>query len=434
MKAMKTKRSTQHCEDVEQIMKEIPSSFIKKGLGVIFCFMCSLVVGSYFYKYPEIIACPVILTTTNPPITLYTKTTQTIQRLFVDNNDFVHKGKIIAMLENTANYTDVLKLEKDLNTYGNTTWDSLVLSKQQPFLKLGELQDYYNSFAKNWNIFNEFLHLKYYLNKTDLLNQQITRQRLEYQAMLKQHDSQRKNYLLAKSQYLRDSSFFSKHHDVAVSLHQHEQTTQKFLKEEIAYMSFCSSLRSANNQILILEQESLDLHSQYERELITHRTTMDETYNSLREQLKQWKGKYIVESPIAGNVTFTRLWKENQLIKEGESVVTIVPEQTTKIFGYSFINTNAIGKVKKGQPVNIKLNGFPYMEYGVLKGSVINISLVPEENKGYIVEIELDSGMQSSYNKEVKFIQKMEGSAEFITNRRRLLTHIVAPLKSLLKN
>ena len=251
--------------------------------------------------------------------------------------------------------------------------------------------------------------------------------------MLKQHDSQRKNYLLAKSQYLRDSSFFSKHHDVAVSLHQHE-TTQKFLKEEIAYMSFCSSLRSANNQILILEQEALDLHSLYERELITHRTTMDETYNSLREQLKQWKGKYIVESPIAGNVTFTRLWKENQLIKEGESVVTIVPEQTTKIFGYSFINTNAIGKVKKGQPVNIKLNGFPYMEYGVLKGSVINISLVPEENKGYIVEIELDSGMQSSYNKEVKFIQKMEGSAEFITNRRRLLTHIVAPLKSLLKN
>lgn len=431
---MKSKHSAQYCEDVEQIMKEIPGSFIKKGLGVIFCFMCSFVVGSYFYQYPEIIACPVTLTTTNPPITLYTKTTQTIQKLLVNNNELVYKGKIIAILENTANYTDVIKLEKELNAYSNITWDSLVLSKQQPFLKLGELQDYYNSFAKNWNIFREFIHLRYHLNKINLLNKQITRQKLEYQEMLKQYDSQKKNYLLAKSQYQRDSSFFSKHHDVAISLHQHEQTTQKFLKEEITYMSFCSSLRSANNQILTLEQESLDLHSQYEKELITHRTTIDETYNSLREQLKQWKEKYIVESPIAGNVTFTRLWQENQLIKEGESIVTIVPEQISKIFGYSFINTNTIGKVKKGQPVNIKLNGFPYMEYGILKGSVINISLVPEESKGYIVEIELASGMLSSYNKEVEFIQEMGGTAEFITSRRRLLTHIVAPLKSLLKN
>jgi len=71
------------------------------------------------------------------------------------------------------------------------------------------------------------------------------------------------------------------------------------------------------------------------------------------------------------------------------------------------------------------------MEFGMLKGRVRSISLVPEAN-GYIAEIELSEGMTSSYRENLKFIQQMNGSAEIVTKEMRLITRLINPLKAFL--
>lgn len=421
-----------YSEDVQDIMERIPGRILKFGLSIILSVCLFLLVGSYLFKYPEKISCPITLITINPPITLHAYTTQTIQKILIREKDDVHQGQTIAILKNTANYTDIKTIEKELNLHiTSNKWDSVVLNKKQQNLEVGELQDYYNQFVKAWNTFNDYLKLNYYPEKIALLKNQIIQQRNEYQEMLKQHELHKKNYLLAQNQFQRDSSFFSRYNKIAISQQEYDQKEQMFIKEQISYLDFCKNLRSTHNHILELQEKRIELYMQQEKELSQYRSILDESYNSLFEQLKQWKKKYIIEASISGTITFTKFWKEHQLIKEGESIVTIIPKQPSDIIGYASINMNGIGKVKKGQQVNIKLDGFPYMEYGTLKGTVVSVSMVPEGNKNYTANIELNRGMLSSYKKELQFTQQMEGSAEIITKDRRLLTSIISPLRAM---
>ena len=96
------------------------------------------------------------------------------------------------------------------------------------------------------------------------------------------------------------------------------------------------------------------------------------------------------------------------------------------------------GKVSVGQEVKIQLNGFPYLEYGVLWGRVSGISRVPEKgidgNIYYMVEVDLPNEIISTYGIEFPLIQEMDGMAQIITEDTRLIEYFFEPIKSLIMN
>jgi len=51
-----------HNEKVRKIMKEIPGSLIHWGLTVIFLIFAFIIVGSYFFKFREIVIAPLVIT------------------------------------------------------------------------------------------------------------------------------------------------------------------------------------------------------------------------------------------------------------------------------------------------------------------------------------------------------------------------------------
>ena len=72
------------------------------------------------------------------------------------------------------------------------------------------------------------------------------------------------------------------------------------------------------------------------------------------------------------------------------------------------------------------------MEFGVIKGRINSISLVPVEDS-YIAEIELINGMRTTYGRELGFINDMTGTADIITDNSRLIYRFIKPLKSMIK-
>ena len=90
------------------------------------------------------------------------------------------------------------------------------------------------------------------------------------------------------------------------------------------------------------------------------------------------------------------------------------------------------GKVKVGQKVNIKFVNYPYMEYGIVRGIIKTISLIPIESN-YTVEVEFPQGLKTNYNKTLVFTQEMQGSAEIITEDIRLIERFLNPLKAVWK-
>ena len=117
-------------------------------------------------------------------------------------------------------------------------------------------------------------------------------------------------------------------------------------------------------------------------------------------------------------------------------VFTVVPFDEQKIIGKATVPLAGAGKVQIGQRVNIKLDNFPHMEFGLLEGKVSNISMVPvatEKGGYYSAEIELSNKLVTNYNKELPFNQEMQGNGEIITKDRRLIERLVEPLVSIFR-
>ncbi|HOF21554.1 MAG TPA: HlyD family efflux transporter periplasmic adaptor subunit [Bacteroidales bacterium] len=157
---------------------------------------------------------------------------------------------------------------------------------------------------------------------------------------------------------------------------------------------------------------------------------LTESLNNLRAQIRIWENTYLIISPIDGIVTFTRFWKQNQMVARDEPVLTVVPLVPGNYIGRMDLKMHRSGKVRTGQAVNIKLAGYPYLEYGMVRGIVESKSLVPAGD-AYIIEIILPEGLKTLYGRELEFTQNMQGTAEIMTDSLRLLQKVVNPFRHL---
>ena len=421
-----------HSEEVEDIMSYIPNRVIRWGLTVIFGLFALLLIGSYCFKSPEIIRAPMILTTKNPPVTLISKSTGKIERLFaVDGQTVAEKGNI-ALINSPTDFSDYLTLKKELaDCFRITDWDQQVFAYDlSEHLTLGELQTSFSPFLKSRNNFKHYLTQNYLPQKIELINKQIAKQEEYYQTLISQLKIQRNDLTLSEKSFIRDSSLYLKK---TTSEADYDKSRQLYLSKKSAFVGFEAVLRSTESSILQLQSSRVELQMQHEKELAEFRLALDESKQNLENAIHQWEEMHLVASPVQGKLTFTSIWSINQEVKIGELIATIVPLERSAIIAKAVIPPSGFGKVEVGQRVNLKLSGFPYMEFGMLKGSIRSISLVPDA-KGYVAEIELSDGMTSSYRENLKFIQQMDGSAEIITKEMRLITRLINPLKAFFDN
>ena len=104
---------------------------------------------------------------------------------------------------------------------------------------------------------------------------------------------------------------------------------------------------------------------------------------------------------------FQKYWSIGQYVTPGEEVMTIIPVEN-QLVGKLLLPTAKSGKVKIGQKVNIKLDSYPYIEFGVVQGTVQAISMMPYE-KNYLVDVTLPNGLYTNYGKIYSLVKKCRG-------------------------
>ena len=96
-------------------------------------------------------------------------------------------------------------------------------------------------------------------------------------------------------------------------------------------------------------------------------------------------------------------------------VFTVLPENTSELLGVMKLASQNAGKVNIGQKVLIKLDNYPFQEFGALIGKITTISVSPDEELNYLVYASLPQGATTSFQREIPFKQELLGSAEIIT-------------------
>ncbi|MGB4293596.1 MAG: HlyD family efflux transporter periplasmic adaptor subunit, partial [Bacteroidales bacterium] len=211
----------------------------------------------------------------------------------------------------------------------------------------------------------------------------------------------------------------------------YENSKQALIRHQIELQKVRLDI-SAKNIEMINKRQLIEEYS------IKRSEELDKLYSNAREALKNlraelsiWENTYLLVSPVEGQVTFSRYWSVNQLVKKDETVMSVVPDNPGNYIGKIYLKMYKSGKVREGQIVNIKLNGYPYMEYGMLQGVIRSKALVPAGDS-YLIEVELKKGLTTLYNRTLEFTQNMTGVAEIITDDRSLLEKMIYPFRYLI--
>lgn len=103
-------------------------------------------------------------------------------------------------------------------------------------------------------------------------------------------------------------------------------------------------------------------------------------------------------------------------MQAGEAVFGVIPKEN-HIYGQVLLPANGAGKVKENSKVVIKLENYPYMEYGYIEGYVSSISLVTQTQKTgektietYLINVELPNGLTTNYEETLDFKYELGGT------------------------
>ena len=417
-----------HSEEAQQILGIIPRWIVRRGITVIFVVFVGIFIGCYFIKYPQTVTAPVVITTLNPPADLMSRSTGRIETLYVADGQVVNPGQVLALLYNVADYDHVTQMYDTLKRGMRKPVDEIVREEWiDREYQMGELQGAFSEFRRVCLDYRHYLSSANVERKQTLLRTQIAKNREYYNKLLQQQTTQGKELHYGRLSLSRDSLLFARG---IVSQEEYESAIRMHLQRESSNEGFDASLTNTELAILQKEQQLIELDIQQQDEIAQYERTFASGFQQLLTEIEKWQYQYVIASPIAGKVTFTKYWSNNQTIQSGERMAAVIPEESTRIIGRLAIPSTGFGKVAVGQTVNIKLHGFPHMEFGQLKGQITSISEVPDE-AGYVAEVDFPAGLTTTYKKDLPLIQQMDGTGEVITRDQRLIERFLQPIRAL---
>ena len=418
---------------VEEIMGNPPSKIARWGITLFGTLLIILITASWFIRFPYIVSSRVEVTTDNPPANLVARVTGKIDHLAVKAGQKVSADDIMAIMESTASFESVnwlsLVIDSIITDDGQSlsTINSDIAFPHNP--KLGEIQDQYSEFRKALSDYHNQLLIDPYGKNIDALNVELggIDEYIDQLIIAERLYDQR--LLIEGNKYRQDSILFT---GGAIAQRELDISRQNYFSEKIKLQEIRMerySRQSGRNEKRV---QLANLTARREEEFTKLSAIATDARLKLISRIDWWIQNYLLVAPIDGYVTFTKFWGENQVVNEGEIVMTVVPEENSKIFARIYLSMKGSGKVKPGQEVNIKFDGYPYLEYGMVNGIVRSKSLVPY-NELYVVDVELPYGLKTFYDKELAFTQNMSGTAEIITDDMRLIERIIYPFRYMIE-
>ena len=133
-------------EEVQEVMGQIPAWIVRWGITILFIVVLALLVGSYFFTYPDMVETEMTLTSREPVVEVVARSSGKISELYVSNGQEVKSGAPLAVIENTAKTDDVFRLKKLLARYKEEP-ERLNYYLLQDMWLLGDIQSAYMSLA-----------------------------------------------------------------------------------------------------------------------------------------------------------------------------------------------------------------------------------------------------------------------------------------------
>ncbi|RBQ07840.1 HlyD family efflux transporter periplasmic adaptor subunit [Pedobacter miscanthi] len=428
----------QRTEEVQHIIERMPTRFgLWISMIVTFIFI-SLFVFGVIIRYPDVVNGQITINANNAPLKLVANVSGKLKlNPNIHSLDEVQEGEVLAYIENATNPGQVTYIDSLLKLYNPNSNEIIQLRRKLPHnVSLGELNGKYYSFTNNLQEFINYKQDRLLDKQSNNFRTLLLEQQNGVSNAVARIEMARNSLDYFHKFYSRDSTLFLKK---VISEAEWDKTQMGYLNSKDALHSAMNNLINAKQTVQQTESKLQELGIQTPEKEKELSIALLSTYNDLMDNIKSWQQKYVFKASFRGKVQFLKFYNENQFVQAGEQIFTIIPKDD-KAYGQVMLPAEGSGKIKIGQEVIVKLENYPYMEYGSVKGVIKAISLTTNITKTersdvetYQILVDFPSQLKTNYGASLDFRAEAKGSAEIITNDRRLIERLFDNIKYAIK-
>lgn len=423
----KNKASTyERSEQIKDIVERMPTKFGWVVASIVVGLTVLLFVSGWLIQYPDTVSGSVTISTNSAPIKLVASSSGRIILNGVKPGNNIQAGKYIAVIQNSARTNDVLKVKELLDSVSVRTDNFLSVFKRFPKdISLGDIHTKYYTFLNSLQKLAFFKSGNLLVKQQDALLAELSELKNLQKNNLDIKGTRESNMALFRKMAARDSILLEAKASSNIEV---ENSQVAFLRSKENYQTILGDISSTSLRIkddeAKLKQLAVQLSEQDGQLQLDYFTAVDD----LKDNIGLWELRYVFKAPITGRLEFLKFWSDNQQIQPGEEVFSIIPNGN-RLIGHMFLPAQGAGKVTVGQEAIIKLDNYPYDEFGVLKGRVTSISHSSNTIRGanqnlietYLVEILIPNKLITNYGAKLNLQSDFKGSADIISKEKKLI-------------
>jgi multidrug efflux pump subunit AcrA (membrane-fusion protein) len=424
---MRKDTQTQLSDEILDILGETPSWIVRTGASVIAGILILFFIGTWVIKYPEVLKGNALVTSKIPIIRVVAPAGGRMTRLLIKDETIVKKGDILAETENITKLENIpimQNLISDVRSFLNNSNRKIVFPGSN--FVWGDLQDDFNLLRQSYIDYKRLQSDDYQADQEENLTQQAISLRELAELNERQRELNELEFQNAEERYKTDEKLFK---DGVTSNNDYLKSKNKRLERQRDREDFQKELIDNKLKINKLERTLRDFdYLHLEKKRLSYDNIERSLYN-IENKLRNWKQNYLITAPSDGKLVFLKNLTENQFLKPSDTLFAVIPLQTEYIASVD-IPVKGMGKASLGQKVIIKLDDYPYQEFGMLEGKVVNMT--PSINvRSYRVQVSLTNGLKSTYNQQFTVNSEMAGTAEIVTADLRLIERAFYGLRKL---
>lgn len=425
-------------EEVQDIIERMPNKFGKYVTLIVLGIFFLLLLFGWLVRYPDVVTGEVTINANQSPIKLIALTSGKLKLASIKSQDEVKENQVIAHIENATSFAEAMTIQALMEEIKLPIQNAPeVYSKLPKEAALGEISSSYFNFLNAVKQLADFQENRLFDKQEAALRELIGQQRQVLSASLEKTNISMQNKELYHNFYRRDSILFGKK---VLSAAEFDKTKINTVSANDVYQNTLRDIATSKEKIAQTRSQLQEVIIQKTEKEAQLNLDILSAHNDILDKLRNWQQQYLFMAPLDGRIQFLKFWNSNHFVQAGEEVFTIIPKENDAL-GQVVLPAQGAGKVEVGQEVIVKLNDYPYLEYGSITGRVKNISLttnaVKTENgelQNYLVLLAFPDQLKTNYGKALNFKYEIKGSAEIITKDRRLIQRFFDNLKYVVNN
>ncbi|MGK7953741.1 MAG: HlyD family efflux transporter periplasmic adaptor subunit, partial [Crocosphaera sp.] len=193
------------------------------------------------------------------------------------------------------------------------------------------------------------------------------------------------------------------------------------------------SIKDSGELSLLKNKEQIN---NIERDITTLKSDIKQTKSQI-ESLEYQLSQRVVKAPIEGTVFDLPIDAEGAVVQPGKRILEIAPQGTNLILKAQMATAES-GSVSQGMPVKMKFDAYPFQDFGIIEGTLVEVSPTTTEIETpdgktlvYDLTIELDKTCVPTPDECIKLRPGDTAKAEVIIRQRRIIDFVLDPFKKL---